>query len=186
MNEKIEKGEIKEPFRSLCGVKPVSDKEWFEEKKKQASGFEEAGQEKIKPQAGQKKEKTEIEKIIPKPELEKKKGEEAEKSINIVFGRIQDEIDRFKPEKMDDKEKERLKNQIKIILKEGIFKDFKNIKGIQLWEQLSKKEMLEMFSVTILELKGKILLKYGDSSNIMKVFKNAVNETEKEVQIIFT
>ena len=49
-----------------------------------------------------------------------------------------------------------------------------------------KKEMLEMFSVTILELKGKILLKYGDSSNIMKVFKNAVNETEKEVQIIFT
>ena len=185
MNEKIEKGEIKEPFRSLCGVKPVSDKEWFEEKKKQASGFEEAGQEKIKPQAGQKKEKTEIEKIIPKPELEKKKGEEAEKSINIVFGRIQDEISRFKPEKMDDKEKERLKIQIKIILKEGIFKDFKNIKGIQLWEQLSKKEILK-FSVVISGLKEKILLKYGDSLNIMKIFKNAVNETEKEVEIIFT
>ena len=57
MNEKIEKGEIKEPFRSLCGVKPVSDKEWFEEKKKQASGFEEAGQEKLNRKRDKKKKK---------------------------------------------------------------------------------------------------------------------------------
>jgi len=125
---------------------------------------------------------TEAKKIISKPELEKKESEEVKKPIDNIFGLIQDEISRLKSGEIGDKQKKYLKNQIKSILKEYLSREFENLKNIEDirllrgdWLRSSKQKI---FQTMMLELKERILLKYGYPSDIMEIFRGAANEIE--------
>lgn len=128
------------------------------------------------------------EKIISQPELEKKKSEEQDKSIEVVFKRIQDEISYFKPGKMDDRQKKYLKNQIKNILTEFMLKklkDLKNLGRIQLSEELSRDAVQKIYFAATSELKEKISSKYGDLFGIMEVFQEAAEQARENTQELF-
>jgi len=95
---------------------------------------------------------------------------------------IQDEISRLKSGEIGDKQKKYLKNQIKSILKEYLSREFENLKNIEDirllrgdWLRSSKQKI---FQTMMLELKERILLKYGYPSDIMEIFRGAANEIE--------
>ncbi len=217
--ENSKKGGKEIEKRKALEEKPISDEEWFKEKKKQYDSSEEIWQEKIKPQVEQKKEKREtkkvveepsqghkitdeeidglisglfnkpsikVEKIIPKQELKKKKGEEVKETIDNIWGFLQNEIGRLK-EKMDDRQKKYLKNYIKSILKGYLIKEFKNLENIE-DIRLSRGDWLisekrKIFQTITSELKERILSKYGYSSDIMKIFQDAVKEMSENKDI---
>ena len=129
-----------------------------------------------------------LEKITLKPELEKKKSEEAEKSIDIIFKMIQDEISYFKPGEIGDRQKKYLKSQIKNILMEFMLKKLKGLKNlerIQLSEELSRDAVQEIYFITTLGLKERISSKYGYPSDIMKVFQDAADEAYENTRELF-
>lgn len=169
-------------------IEGIHDYEKFAEGFEKREAFEEIKEPKKEKRAIKITVKEPKEKITPQPELEKKKSEEAEKSIDIIFKMIQDEISYFKPGEIGDRQKKYLKSQIKNILTEFMLKKLKGLKNlerIQLSEELSRGAVQKIYFITMLELKERISLKYGDSSDVMEVFQNAADEAREHTQELF-
>lgn len=188
-------GEGEEAGAELPGeIKIEKEAEGIHDYEKFAEGFEkrEAFEEIKEPEKEKRVIKIVVkepkEKIIPQPELEKKKSEEQDKSIEIIFKRIQDEIGYFKPGKMDDRQKKYLKIQIKNILTGFMIEKLKGLKNlgyIQLSEELSRDAVQKIYFTITSELKEKISSKYGDSSGMMEIFREAAEQARENTQELF-